>query len=93
MFFARSRYAAVPTRRLTLPSGREVTYKADRRIVTPAPMWLHAVAQPERPDHIAHRYYHDSERFWRICDCNGEFWPPDLVSEPGRVLGIPPAEG
>ena len=93
MFFAGSRYADVPTHRLTLPGGREVAYKGNRDIGPSAPLWLHAVAQTERPDHLAYRYYHDPERFWRICDCNGEFWPPDLVAAPGRVVGIPPAEG
>jgi hypothetical protein len=91
MFLAGSRYADVPTHRLTLPDGREVAYKGNRRIEPPAPVWLHAVAQSERPDHLAERYYADPERFWRICDCNGDFWPPELVAEPGRVVAIPPA--
>jgi len=36
--------------------------------------------------------FRDAERFWRICDANVAMWPEDLVSEPGRVIGIPASE-
>jgi hypothetical protein len=32
-------------------------------------------------------------RFWRICDANGAMWSPDLTSEPGRTIVIPPSKG
>jgi len=53
----------------------------------------HIVSQGERLDYIAHRFYRDPERFWRICDANRVMWPDDLVAEPGRTILIPLSEG
>jgi hypothetical protein len=93
MFFEGSRYANVPDATLTDPAGREVRYKTNRVIGRPDPRrWTHAVTEGERIDHVAHRYYRDSERFWRICDSNRALWPDDLVSEPGTLLRIPEAQ-
>ena len=52
----------------------------------------HRVQGGERPDHIAHRYFRDSQRFWRLCDANETLWPDELVSEPGRKIRIPSTE-
>jgi hypothetical protein len=53
----------------------------------------HIVSQGERLEHIAYRYFRDSERFWRICDANRALWPDDLVAEAGQTILIPPYEG
>ena len=93
MFFKGSRYADVDEHEITDDQGRVVRYKGMRFIPeTPARMG-HRVAQGERLDHIAHRYYQDAERFWRVCDANRAMWPDDLVAEPGEVILIPPSEG
>ncbi|MFO0952900.1 MAG: hypothetical protein U0835_17470 [Isosphaeraceae bacterium] len=93
MFFKGSRYANVETLRTTGPDGREVAYKAVRIIPdTPASL-VHTVEHGERLDHVAHRYYRDPERFWRVCDANRVLWPDDLVNPPGRPILVPPSEG
>ena len=93
MFFKGSRYANVPTLEIADEEGRARRYKALRFIPdTPARLG-HKLADEERLDHVAHRYYADAERFWRICDANLATWPGDLESGPGRILLIPPAEG
>ena len=93
MFFKGSRYQKVTTLELTDETGRTLQYKATRFIPdTPARMG-HKVQGGERLDLIAHRYFRDPERFWRICDCNQVVWPEELVSEPGRKIDIPGSEG
>jgi hypothetical protein len=93
VFFKGSRYAKVATLELTDGQGRTLRYKATRFIPeTPARLG-HRVQRGERPDHVAHRYFRDSQRFWRICDANETLWPDELVSEPGRKINIPSSGG
>ena len=93
MFFKGSRYATVGEGQITDSKGREIRYKKIRFIPETAAQMGHVVSQGERLDHIAHRYYQDPERFWRICDANRAMWPPDLMAEIGRTIAIPRAEG
>lgn len=93
MFFKGSRYANVGEHEITDGQGRVVRYKKVRFIPETRVQMAHVVSQGERLDHIAHRYYRDSERFWRICDANRALWPGDLVAEAGRTILIPPSEG
>ena len=93
MFFKGSRYAGVGEHEITDSRGRTLRYKKVRFIEPTLEQTRHGVRQGERLDHIAHRYYRDAERFWRICDANVAMWPPDLVSEPGRSIIIPPSKG
>lgn len=93
MFFKGSRYEKVTTLEMTDEKGRTLRYKATRFIPeTPARLG-HKVQGGERLDHIAHRYLRDSQRFWRIADCNEATWPDELLSEPGRKIDIPSPEG
>lgn len=93
MFFRGSRYEQVPTLTYEAPDGRVISYKAMRPI-PPAPIQTHhRVDEGERLDHIAFEHFRDTERFWRICDANLAIWPDALTSDPGRVIGIPTAEG
>ncbi len=93
MFFRGSRYAAVGEHEIRDAKGRTLRYKKIRLIPETRPRLVHRVSQGERLDHIAHRYYQDPERFWRICDANHALWPGDLVREVGRRILIPPSEG
>lgn len=43
----------------------------------------------QRLDHLAHRYYRDPRKFWRICDAADEMDPFDVV-QPGAAVRIPP---
>jgi nucleoid-associated protein YgaU len=93
MFFQGSRYATVGEAELIDRQGRVIRYKRIR-FIPPTPAQVgHRVSQGERLDQIAFRYYRDPERFWRICDANLAMLPEDLVSEVGRTIQIPPAEG
>jgi hypothetical protein len=51
----------------------------------------HTLAERERLDHLASRYYRDPRRWWRICDANPEFLSPlELVGAgPLRTLSVP----
>jgi hypothetical protein len=92
MFVQGSRYETVPEDVLATPNGT-VRYKLIR-FVPPTPATLaHVVAQDERLDRLAFLAYREPDRFWRICDANLAMWPPDLVTEVGRQLLIPPARG
>jgi hypothetical protein len=92
MFWKGSRYEKVPEHEIETTDGRTVRYKGIREIApTPARMG-HELTQGERLDHVAHRYYRDAERFWRIADANLALWPDDLL-EPGRVIAVPPSRG
>lgn len=93
MFFKGSRYEGVETHETEDEQGRPVRYKKVRRIPYTPGRLAHQVREDERLDHVAHRYYRDPERFWRICDANLTLWPEELVSETGRIIVIPPAQG
>jgi len=93
MFFKGSRYEVVGETQLTDKQGRVIRYKKIRIIPATTAQAGHRVDQGERLDHIAHLHFRDPERFWRICDLNQSLWPDDLVSEPGRIILIPAAEG
>lgn len=93
MFYKGSRYEGVPSTTLTDDRGREVTYKKTRSIPSPTPRYGYAVGTGDRLDTIAFAVFGDAERFWRICDANTTMWPPTLTEQPGRVIGIPGAEG
>ena len=93
MFFRGSRYANVEEGWIFDDQGREIRYKKTRFIPQTRAQAGHVVSQGERLDHIAHIYFRDPERFWRICDANHVLWPKDLVEEAGRMIRIPPSEG
>jgi len=92
MFFKGSRYAKVLEHQFTDASGRSIVYKRVRFTPRTEARRGHRVNQGERLDHLAHRYYRDAERFWRICDANDALWPDDLTAVPGALVGIPAAE-
>ena len=92
MLFKGSRYAAVPVGFLDDAHGRTIRYLRMRVIPETTAQVGHTVDASERLDHIAFRYFRDSERFWRICDANAAVRPDDLAATPGRVLHIPTSE-
>jgi hypothetical protein len=93
MFFKGSRYADVGEDQIVDSQGRVVQYKKVRFIPETRAQVGHLVSQGERLDHIAHHYFRDPERFWRIGDANRALWPDDLVAEVGRKILIPASEG
>jgi hypothetical protein len=93
MFFKGSRYERVADAEVQDERERVVRYKKVRFIPEPQARMGHVLNQGERLDLIAHRYYQDPERFWRICDANLAMRPGDLVAEAGKTILIPPPEG
>lgn len=92
MFTKNSRYAKVENATAVDARGRTVTYK-QTRFIAPAPARQgHIIAEGERLDHIAHYYYKDAGRFWRICDANAALWPADLAADVGRKINIPASQ-
>jgi hypothetical protein len=89
MFFKGSRYLRVDDAFLTDASGRTIRYKKVRYIGPTTGRLGHIVAEVDRLDLIANRYYRDPLEFWRICDGNQAMFPPDLVPTAGRILRIP----
>jgi hypothetical protein len=92
-FFKGSRYEHVGEVELLDGEGRLVRCKRTRFIPDTPARLAHLVADHDRIDLLAHRYFRDSERFWRICDANRALWPPDLLAETGRTISIPGSEG
>jgi nucleoid-associated protein YgaU len=92
LFFKGSRYERVESHSITDESGSVITYKKVRFISETHASMGHLVVQGDRLDNIAHRYYKDPERFWRICDANLAMWPDELLAEAGRIILIPPSE-
>ena len=92
MFFKGSRYEKIPEQTLTDANGRTIRYKKVRFITVPSARAAYRIQQGDRPDLLAHRFYQDPERFWRLCDANRVMWPPDLVAEIGALILIPSPE-
>jgi hypothetical protein len=79
MFTATSRYAHVPTAIYVDRGGVQHPYVLLRPFPPDAPTrQFHDVADGERLDLIAWRYFADPEQFWRLCDANRELRPEDL---------------
>jgi hypothetical protein len=89
MFFKGSRYEKVATEEITDAKGRAIKYKRVRFIPETAAVLQHRVAERERLDLVAYRYYRDPELFWTLCDANHAMEPEALVEEAGRRLLIP----
>jgi len=90
-FPANSRYNKTPLASLTMPDGTEVTYLRRRFVPPPENFALlqeHTVTEGERLDHIAAKYFGDSEQFWRLCDANGAIRPNELLEPVGHRIRI-----
>lgn len=84
-----SRYAKVPVRTTTTADGEELRLLELRPLPRTTSVFSHTPSGSERLDHIAHRYYRDPTKFWRIADASDELDPFDVVV-PGRLLPVPP---
>jgi hypothetical protein len=85
MFAPGSRYERVPEADYLDAGGRTRPYKLLRPFPPAAPArQVHELADGERLDLVANRFYGDPEQFWRICDANRHPRPDDL-----EVVGTP----
>jgi hypothetical protein len=82
MFFKNSRYRKLPDEVTVDNKGRRLTSKSLRIIPTVTGIFQHTIEDGDRLDHLAHKYYNQSRKWWRICDANPEFLsPPALLGK------------
>jgi len=91
-----SRYFGQPTTTLTLPDGTVLSYLTRRFVPQPERFALlkqHTVAQGDRPDSIAAKYFNDPVQWWRLADANRVVKPEALTDTLGKTLRITLPEG
>jgi hypothetical protein len=89
MYAHGSRYEQVEQAVYVDGDGRQIPYTLLRAFPAgTASVRVHEVADQERLDLIAYRYYGDPEQFWRLCDGNATLRPDDL-EVPGRRIRVP----
>ena len=84
MFFRNSRYRKLPDELVIDSKGRRLPSKILRLLPEATGIFLHTIEDSDRLDHLAHKYYNQSRKWWRICDAN-----PDSIS-PQALLGKTP---
>ncbi len=90
MFFKGSRYEKVADYKFRRHDGSEVLLKKKRKMSQPESHRIHTVQEGQRTDVLAHRYYRDPLKFWKLADGNSEMNPEDLLQVPGGQILIPP---
>ena len=76
MFSRNSRYRKLTDVVTTDSKGRELKSTSLRLLPEASGDFLHTVAEIDRLDHLAYKYYKQSRKWWRICDANPEFMAP-----------------
>jgi hypothetical protein len=88
MIDKRSRYARTATVEVIARDG-EKRVLVDVREIAPLPIaHAHVVGPIDRIDTLAHRFYRDARRYWRIADASDELDPFEVVAA-GEGLPIP----
>jgi hypothetical protein len=85
----RSRYARTAHVDVPSPNGETRTLVGIREITIPPAGHLHLTRAGDRIDLLAHRFYRDARRFWRVADASDELDPFEVVNA-GELLAIPP---
>ena len=92
MFDPGSRYATISTMTVLDDAGRPVKI-VKLRLIPPTPVAItRRVVAEDRPDLLAHHYYKDATRYWRIADAGFVLDPMESYAVPGRVVPIPAGE-
>ncbi|MGH9361767.1 MAG: hypothetical protein ACRD2T_07600 [Thermoanaerobaculia bacterium] len=85
----RSRYAKTPVRTV-VDARREELAVFELREIPPTTGVLRLIATAvDRLDLLAHRFYRDPTKFWRLCDASDDLDPTDVVAV-NAVVVIPP---
>ncbi|MCK9296410.1 MAG: hypothetical protein M0P70_15170 [Desulfobulbaceae bacterium] len=80
MFFKNSRYRKQPFAVTIDPKGRRLKSVTLRATPATEGTFLHTIAEGDRLDHLAYKYYKAPKKWWRIIDANPEFSSPlDLL--------------
>jgi hypothetical protein len=86
MFAKNSRYRWLPDLVGRDARGRTRVTKDLRRLPDVSGDFRHILADTDRLDHLAFKYYKQPTKWWRICDANPEFMSPQAL------LGAEPIE-
>jgi len=92
VFSRSSRYSRLPdTVDESRADGRTVTAKSLRPLPDTPATFQHTIAEGDRLDNLANRYYQQPQKWWRICDANPEILSPlDLLGRGAlRTVRIP----
>src|ERR671911_67810 len=79
MFSKISRYRKLPDEVTVDVSGRRLESKSIRLLPEVTGTFLHTIEDGDRLDHLAHKYYNQPRKWWRICDANPEFMSPQAL--------------
>jgi hypothetical protein len=94
---ANSRYQGLATRTCSTADGRQVVYLSRRLVPQPsayATIGTHVMADGERLDQVAAKFFGDPLLAWRLADANGALDPAELERRGVRLritlpLGVP----
>lgn len=70
MFFKNSRYRRLKNEAVPDKEGNVIKEKEFRLLPPADGRYLHMLNEGDRLDHLAHRFYGQSRKWWRICDAN-----------------------
>jgi len=88
MFLKNSRYAGLPTERISTPEGSVELVRL--RALPPTTGQPHALQSHEQLDALSEQHYGgDASRFWHIADANSELEAAALSRQPGRLINLP----
>lgn len=79
MFSPFSRYRKLPDVVTTDAKGRTLVSKALRLLPLVSGTFQHTVADGDRLDHVAFKYYGQPTKWWRISDANPSFLSPQAL--------------
>ncbi len=79
MFTKISRYRKLPEVTVIDSRGRRFNAKALRLLPQVSGRFAHTVTTLDRLDHLAHQYYKQPRKWWRICDANPEVMSPQAL--------------
>jgi hypothetical protein len=79
MFSKISRYRKLADVVTIDAQGRLLESKSLRLLPEVTGVFLHTVEAADRLDHLAHKYYKQPRKWWRICDANPEFPSPQAL--------------
>lgn len=79
MFSKLSRYRKLPDVVTVDARGRRLRSKSLRTLPQASGDFFHTVEEIDRLDHLAHKYYRQPRKWWRICDANPAFMSPQAL--------------
>jgi nucleoid-associated protein YgaU len=89
LIFKGSRYSNADVVAPPGADGKSRRVLAQRTGPPATPVLQHVVADGERLDHLATRFYSEPTRYWLILDANPDVLNPFELLVTGKTIGIP----